>query len=113
MPCSASGMAQPRTTSSTVSGRTAGTRSRAARMAAAAMSSGRVCRSVPLGALPTAVRTLATITASRREGPGGLAAGLGTFELVGVLVFFGVVIALPLPAPSVPERPAVLQHVLD
>ena len=40
-------------------------RSRAALMAAAAMSSGRVSRKVPLPALPTAVRTDETTTASR------------------------------------------------
>ena len=43
----------------------AGTRSMAALMAMAARSSGRVARSVPLPALPTAVRTELTITASR------------------------------------------------
>ena len=36
-------------------------RSMAARIAAAAMSSGRVAESFPLGALPTAVRTAETI----------------------------------------------------
>ncbi len=69
IPCSASGIAQPRMTSSTISGVSAGTRASAALMAAPAMSSGRVWRSVPLGALPTAVRTLATITASRGTVP--------------------------------------------
>src|SRR5690348_5690972 len=65
MPCSASGMAQPRMTSSISLGLRRGTRATAARMAMAARSSGRVERSVPLKALPTAVRTELTITASR------------------------------------------------
>src|SRR6187402_2473271 len=56
-PCSASGMAQPRITSSTSSAFRPGTRSSAATMTAAAKSSGRVLRSVPLSARPTGVRT--------------------------------------------------------
>src|SRR5579862_14412 len=64
-PCSASGIAQPKTTSSTSSGAMLGTRRSASRITAAASSSGRVVRSVPFGALPTAVRTAETITAWR------------------------------------------------
>src|SRR5260221_8994373 len=87
IPCSASGMAQPSTTSSTIAGFTIGTRWRAPRMASAAMSSGRVSRRVPRPALPTAVRTLETITASRMS------------TLVAPLL--------------VPERLALFQHELD
>src|SRR2546426_6979546 len=65
MPCSASGMAQPRITSSISCGSKPGTRAIAPWMATAARSSGRVERSVPLNALPTAVRTELTRTASR------------------------------------------------
>src|ERR1700733_15707745 len=57
IPCSASGMAQPRMTSSISDLSSCGTRSSAPLMAKAARSSGRVVRSVPRGALPTAVRT--------------------------------------------------------
>ena len=64
LPCSASGMAQPRMTSSTSFGSSPGTRLRISVMTAAAMSSGRVLRSVPRGALPTAVRAMETSTAS-------------------------------------------------
>jgi len=60
----ASGIAQPRITSSTSAGSRPGTRLSASLMAAAAMSSGRVLRSVPRGALPTAVRAMETMTAS-------------------------------------------------
>src|SRR3954469_5941902 len=63
-PCSPSGMAQPRMTSSTSAASSAGTRASAAVIAAAARSSGRVWRSAPFGALPTGVRTAATMTAS-------------------------------------------------
>ena len=51
IPCSASGIAQPRITSSTISGFTAGTRASAPLMASAAMSSGRVWRERPLPGL--------------------------------------------------------------
>jgi hypothetical protein len=62
-PCSASGIAQPKITSSTCSAFNPGTRSTAATSNAAARSSGRVFFSVPLFARPTALRTaLATIT---------------------------------------------------
>src|SRR5205085_8453182 len=64
MPASASGVAQPSTTSSTIAGSSPGARSSAALIAAAAMSSGRVSFRVPRGALPTAVRAAETITAS-------------------------------------------------
>src|ERR1700727_1570263 len=64
IPCSASGIAQPITTSSISLGSSVGTFSSAPLMAMAARSSGRVKASVPLGALPTAVRTLLTMTAS-------------------------------------------------
>src|SRR5438132_8148137 len=63
-PCSASGIAHPRITSSTSAGSTPGARRSASAIAVAASSSGRVPRSVPLGALPTAVRTALTMTAS-------------------------------------------------
>ena len=63
MPCSASGIAQPRITSSISSAPTPGARAITAPITAAAISSGRVVRSVPRGALPTAVRAAETITA--------------------------------------------------
>src|ERR1700691_3357633 len=63
-PCSASGIAQPMMTSSISLGSRVGTRSTAPRTAIAPRSSGRVKRSVPLGAFPTAVRTALTTTAS-------------------------------------------------
>src|SRR5688572_2913427 len=63
-PCSASGMAQPRMTSSIDAASSCGTRSRAPLIAVAASSSGRITLSVPFGALPTAVRTADTMTAS-------------------------------------------------
>src|SRR5579863_1118563 len=65
IPCSPSGMAQPRITSSICRGSSPFARDTASLMATAARSSGRVARSVPFGALPTAVRTELTITASR------------------------------------------------
>src|SRR5262245_44016558 len=83
LPCSASGIAQPSTTSSTISAFTGGTRASAPWMTAAAMSSGRVSRSAR-PALPTAVRTLDTTTASRMTS-----------------------------SPLVPERRPFLQGVLD
>src|SRR5580698_6055695 len=64
MPCSPSGMAQPRMTSSTSLASRPGTRARASLMASAARSSGRVERREPLWARPTGVRTAETITAS-------------------------------------------------
>src|SRR5690606_12968515 len=64
-PCSPSGMAQPMTTSSTSAGSTPGARRSTSAMTAAAMSSGRTVFRLPFGALPTAVRVAATITASR------------------------------------------------
>src|SRR6185436_13707159 len=63
-PDSASGVAQPMMTSSIDSGGSGGNRFNKSAITAAARSSGRVVRSVPRGALPTAVRTPATITAS-------------------------------------------------
>src|SRR3954468_19944992 len=63
MPCSASGIAQPMRMSSRSSSLSPLTRSMAARMATAAISSGRVADNFPFGALPTAVRTADTITA--------------------------------------------------
>src|SRR5919107_5711872 len=63
-PCSASGIAQPRITSSTSAGSSPGARRSASPITAAPISSGRVTRSAPFGALPTAVRTALTITAS-------------------------------------------------
>src|SRR6266404_310414 len=64
IPCSASGIAQPMITSSISAAVKPGTRAMAALITAAPISSGRVSRRVPLGALPTAVRTADTITAS-------------------------------------------------
>src|SRR5579859_790552 len=64
IPCSASGIAQPRITSSISFGSRPGTRAIASRITVAAKSSGRAARSAPLNALPTAVRTELTITAS-------------------------------------------------
>ena len=64
MPCSASGIAQPIITSSISEASNPGTRAIASLITAAPRSSGRVSRRVPLGALPTAVRTAETITAS-------------------------------------------------
>ena len=64
MPCSASGIAQPMITSSTSDFSSPSARLRASSMTAAPISSGRVFRSVPFGAFPTAVRTAETITAS-------------------------------------------------
>src|SRR5687767_13398356 len=63
-PCSASGMAQPRITSSTSFGAMPGARRSASAITVAASSSGRAPWSVPFGALPTGVRTAETITAS-------------------------------------------------
>src|SRR5262245_19408111 len=68
-PCGPSGTAQPRITSSTSAGSRPLVRLTASAIAAAAMSSGLVARSVPFGALPTAVRAPATITASFIVGP--------------------------------------------
>ncbi len=62
-PCSASGIAQPRITSSISAGSRPVARRSAAAMTTAAISSGRVERSAPFGALPTAVRAAETITA--------------------------------------------------
>src|SRR6185436_19844596 len=63
-PCSASGIAQPRITSSISAGSSGVARASASLITAAAISSGRVCFSAPLGALPTGVRTAETIKAS-------------------------------------------------
>src|SRR5262249_59011252 len=64
IPCSASGTGQPRIRSSASAASIPGARFNASPIAAAASSSGRVPRSVPPGALPTAVRTAETMTAS-------------------------------------------------
>src|SRR5580765_8574082 len=64
MPCSASGIAQPMITSSMSPGSMPGARLSASAMATAPSSSGRVPRSVPAGALPDAVLTAETMTAS-------------------------------------------------
>src|SRR5690349_12369975 len=64
MPCSASGIAQPMITSSISEASRPGTRASDSLITAAPISSGRVVRNVPFGALPTAVRTADTITAS-------------------------------------------------
>src|SRR5580704_3987052 len=65
MPCSASGMAQPRMTSSISFGSSPGAREIASLITSAAKSSGRVARKAPLTALPTGVRIALTMTASR------------------------------------------------
>jgi len=64
IPCSLSGMAHPRMTSSTSTGSIPLARDNASVITVAAISSGLVVRSIPLGALPTAVRTADTITAT-------------------------------------------------
>src|ERR1035437_1548832 len=64
IPCAASGMAQPRITSSICSEDNCGTRASAPWMARAARSSGRMVRSFPFGALPIGVRAAATMKAS-------------------------------------------------
>ena len=64
MPCSPSGIAHPMITSSIDDGSSCGTRSRAPLMATAPSSSGRITLRVPRGALPTAVLTAETMTAS-------------------------------------------------
>src|ERR1044071_6366864 len=64
IPCSASGIAHPMITSSISEVCKPGTRATASLITAAPISSGRVVRNVPFGALPTAVRTAVTITAS-------------------------------------------------
>src|SRR5687768_6606980 len=64
VPDSPSGVAHPRITSSTASGASCGVCAINARITSAAMSSGRVVRSDPRGALPTAVRRAETMTAS-------------------------------------------------
>ena len=64
MPCSASGIAQPTMTSSTSDFSKPSARLSASSMTTAPISSGRVFLKVPFGALPTAVRTAETITAS-------------------------------------------------
>src|SRR4051812_10721060 len=63
-PCSASGIAQPRITSSISATSSGAARASASLMATAASSSGRVWRSAPFGALPTGVRTAETMNAS-------------------------------------------------
>src|SRR5260221_14462774 len=63
-PCSASGIAHPRITSSISPASIPGARLSASAMAVAARSSGRVPRRTPCGALPVGVRTAETITAS-------------------------------------------------
>src|SRR6202046_4729893 len=64
-PCSPSGIAQPMTTSSISWGSRPLAWATASLITIAPRSSGRVARSTPLEALPTAVRTELTITASR------------------------------------------------
>src|ERR1035438_555137 len=67
LPDSASGMAQPRITSSMSSLGTCGYLARSARITMAARSSGRVLRSAPRVAFPTGVRRQSTMTASGIE----------------------------------------------
>ncbi len=62
MPCSASGIAQPSTTSSTAEGWSPGTAATAARMATAARVSGRVSLNSPLRARVKGVRTALAMT---------------------------------------------------
>src|SRR5262249_51023614 len=64
IPCSPSGIAQPRITSSISFASSPGTRAIASLIANAAKSSGRVARNDPLYALPTGVLTALTIHAS-------------------------------------------------
>lgn len=61
MPCSASGMAQPMMTSPMRCGSMPGYCAITLRMTWASMSSGRVLRNTPRGALPTGVRVAATM----------------------------------------------------
>ncbi len=61
MPCSASGMAQPMIASSMRLTSTPGAWATTLRSTCASMSSGRVLRNMPLGALPTGVRVAATM----------------------------------------------------
>src|SRR5215208_2749517 len=68
-PCVPSGIAHPMMTSSTSSLSSPSARPTASPIAAAAMSSGRLARKVPLGARPTAVLAPETITASRIVAP--------------------------------------------
>src|SRR5215216_2303663 len=68
-PCVPSGIAHPMMTSSTSSFSSPSARPRASPIAAAAISSGRLARKVPLGARPTAVLAPETITASRIVAP--------------------------------------------
>src|SRR5690606_14034391 len=91
-PCSPSGMAHPMITSSTSLGSTWGTRRISSLTTAAPSSSGRVFFSVPLWAFPTAVRTPATITASR------------------ITLLSSLFVSL-FPPDSVPERLVFGQHV--
>src|SRR3954467_8010718 len=63
-PCSPSGIAPPRITSSISRASSPGARRSASAITVAASSSGRVPRRVPFGALPTGVRTAETMTAS-------------------------------------------------
>ena len=72
-PCSPSGCAQPRITSSIWLLSRLGTLSKAPLNAVAARSSGRVVESAPFGARPTGVRTAATRTASGMSNSSGLA----------------------------------------
>ena len=65
MPCSASGKAHPKITSSISAGSKPGVLATTALITSVPMCSGRVFLSMPRGALPTAVRTAPTITASR------------------------------------------------
>src|SRR5215831_2431142 len=87
-PCSPSGIAQPRTTSSTSAGDRVGSLASAARITCPASSSGRVRARAPFPARPTALRTAAAITTS-------------ICDMVNAS-----------PARSVSERLVVHQHVL-
>lgn len=61
MPCSPSGMAQPMIASSIRDRSIPGACATTARKTCASMSSGRVLRNTPFGALPTGVRVAATM----------------------------------------------------
>src|SRR5215468_9131046 len=69
IPCSPSGIAQPRITSSISFASRPGTRPIASLITSAAKSSGLVARKLPLYALPTGVLTALTIHASLLIGP--------------------------------------------
>ena len=90
-PCSASGIAQPRMTSSISDAFTPCARFTASRMTVAASSSGRVFRSAPAGALPTGVRTADTMRASPIEILQQIFDGVANFACLAVEKMIGAV----------------------